>query len=150
MIKHLASIDRSDKANLSEQTLGMALTILHEYGHHGDQVTNNGNNTGQYILNITETSKGKNTNRKYYSEVFGGNNIDKGKQKWKTSLSGHRGTDIEVMGFGTSFSVDDNGKHIKEKAELSPTTPQEYHDQVPTSLPNEAQGNNVLKTLNVE
>jgi hypothetical protein len=150
VIKHLASISRSDKANLSEQTLGMALTIIHEYGHYGDQVTNEGKNTGQYILNITETSKGKNTNRKYYSEVFGGNNIDKGKQKWNTSLTGHRGTDIEVMGFGTSFSIDDDGKHVKEKAELSPTTSSEYHNQVPTALPNEAQGDNVLKTLKVE
>lgn len=37
MIQSLAGIDDSDKKYLSNQTLGMALTILHEYGHYGDE-----------------------------------------------------------------------------------------------------------------
>lgn len=150
MIKALSSIDGSDKTELSNQTLGTALTLLHEYGHYGDQVTNDGNNTGQFSLDVTtNASGGTNPKRKYDSQIFGGKNIDVGKQKWKTSLTGHRGTDIETVGFGVQVSVDNAGKTIIEKGKLSPTT-SPGAATVPSSLPNNAQGENVLKTLDVE
>ncbi|MCL4281693.1 MAG: hypothetical protein KJZ58_05450 [Flavobacteriales bacterium] len=49
IIKQLAGIDGADQKELSTQVLGTALTILHEYGHYGDQVTNDGENTGQFV-----------------------------------------------------------------------------------------------------
>jgi len=150
MVKNLASIDGADKAQLSEQTLGMALTILHEYGHYGDQVTNHGNNSGQYETRSYENnSGGETTTRLQYSEIFGGNNIDLGAQRWKTTLTGHRGTDIEAVGFGVQFSVDRNGKLTREPSKLSITIKPDAAT-VPTSLPENAQGENILKTLNVQ
>jgi hypothetical protein len=147
MIKALSSIDGSDKTELSKQTLGTALTLLHEYGHHGDQVINDGNNTGQYVLDVTPNATGgTNTNRSY---IVGGNNSVIGKQKWRTSLTGHRGTDIETVGFGVQVSVDNAGKTLIEKGELSPTT-NPGSVTVPSSLPNNAQVGNILKTLDVE
>jgi RHS repeat-associated protein len=144
IIKYLASIDGADKAELSEQTLAVGLAILHEYGHYGDQVTNNGNNSGQYRIGIRLRSDGKTT---FKIPEQGG--VEFGIQKWKTSLTGHRGTDIEVMGFGVNYSVDDQGKHIKDPAVLSPIINSEGLT-IPSELPENASGDNILNTLNVK
>jgi hypothetical protein len=147
MIKALSNIMGSDKTELAEQTLGVALTILHEYGHHGDQVTNNGNNSGQYTLDVTKSPDGKTIIKRKYDVDSGGNNIKSGKQNWATSLTGHRGTDIETAGFGVSLSVDLNGKVVFEAGKLSPTT---GGNIVIPMAPNSEQKGAVLETLNVK
>jgi|GEM_PF-2574010 len=145
MVKALASIDGADTKELSEQTLGVALTLLHEYGHKGDKTTNNGKNTGQYQTEKTEYKDGSHTKRKYRSDG------DKtGKQKWHTTLTGHRGEDIEVVGFGVKVSVNSEGRTIIEKGSLSPTTRRENAPSVPSSLPENAKEGNILKTLEVK
>ncbi len=151
MIKSLANIDGNDLSTLSEQTLGVALTIIHEYVHYGDQITNDGNNSGQYIERKIENSTGgANIFRKQYSEIFKGNNIDIGKQKWKTSLTGHRGTDVEVAGFGVEISVNDDGSNNIEPSSYSKTTSNSNIPKIPSSLPKEAKGETILKTLDVK
>jgi RHS repeat-associated protein len=150
MIKSLAGVDGSDEAKLSKQTLGMALTVIHEYGHHGDQVTNEGNNTGQFVETTTKNTTGSHIFRNKDSERLGGNNKERGKQYWKTSLTGHRGTDIEVAGFGVDCSVNDNGSINIEKGKYSKTTTVGNLPTIPNSLPNEAKGKNVLETLKVK
>jgi len=124
IIKHLASVPSEDRLNLAIQVLGTGLMVLHEYGHYGDQVTNNGNNSGQF-----HPINGDN-----YAAFFGGNNIEKGAQEWSMTKTGHRGTDIEMLGFGVSFAVSQNGKLIKSEGSFA-------------NLPQKANLNNILFTL---
>jgi hypothetical protein len=147
MIKALSNLDGANKAELSNQVLGTALTLLHEYGHHGDKITNNGKNTGQYVSE--ENAKGT-PFRRQYSTLFGKEeNDDAGKQVWKTTLTGHRGTDIETLGFGVKVDIQSKGKADITKGALSPTT-WAKGITVPTSTPDNAKGENILKTLNVK
>ncbi|WP_370525534.1 RHS repeat-associated core domain-containing protein [Dysgonomonas sp. 521] len=132
VIKYLASVSSDDKSNLAIQTLGMASTVLHEYGHYGDQITNNGFNSGQFNPNTGEN----------YTTIFSSspknNNIERGKQAWSMTVTGHRGTDIEQATFGMNFSVGTKGNFI-------PSSRYIFH-----RLPKEAQLNNILKTLKVK
>lgn len=124
MIKHLASVPGSDRENLAIQVLGTGLTVLHEYGHYGDQVTNNGNNSGQFDP----------VSKENYATFFGENNIESGAQPWSMTKTGHRGTDIEMMGFGVSFSLGKNGQLVKSGGSFA-------------NLPQKANLQNILFTL---
>ncbi|TAH28401.1 MAG: RHS repeat-associated core domain-containing protein [Cytophagales bacterium] len=79
--------------DMAIQVVGIAITVIHEVVHIGDMMTNNGKTTGQY-----------NSGGGYWD--------DDGKQAWGRSIGvdGHRGTDIEMYGFGVR--VDNyNGKY---------------------------------------
>lgn len=139
MIKNLASIDAGDKNELALQTLGMAMTVIHEYGHYGDIITNGGKTTGEYTTSkYPNSTGGQNTKRNYFSAK------EEGVQKWKTSLTGERGADIEVVGYGISFMVDDNGKLILQTAEISETSKSEM--EIPQPGSNFA--NDIFESLN--
>ncbi|GIV28864.1 MAG: hypothetical protein KatS3mg027_2678 [Bacteroidia bacterium] len=140
IIKQLAKIDPSNKEELATQTLGVALTILHEYGHYGDQVTNEGKNTGQYVYD-----------KNGFRIPESGDNIILGKQKWKVTGTGHRGTDIEVFGFGVQVSLDYNYKFkIESGKNTIPKNVNIIGASIPDKLPYNLQGTNILKTLEVE
>jgi RHS repeat-associated protein len=112
VIKYMSAMydryEMGDKESFAYQVAGIALTILHEYGHIGDQITNGGNNSGQYI-----TENGVKIN---YADVpsLRQNSIHKGKQSWNNGMTGtgHRGFDIEHYGFGLQRQpdIDLNGK----------------------------------------
>ncbi len=143
LIKAFSSIDGADQTELSTQTLGIALTTLHEYGHFGDKNTNDGNNSGQFSYNANGT-------RLYDSESFGDNNIKFGKQKWGLSWTGHRGTDIETIGFGVQVEINQSTKDFTiNPAKYGSSVPSSA-PPIPTSLPVNAQGTNILQTLGVE
>ncbi|MCF3109589.1 RHS repeat-associated core domain-containing protein [Niabella sp. CC-SYL272] len=144
VVKSLANIDPNNTNELSEQTLGLALNLLHEYGHYGDQTTNGGKNTGQYDDDKTEPN-----GRRQDTKAFGDrDNQEKGKQKWSTSLTGHRGNDITTFGFGVNVGLAPGGKSVFMKPKLSNTIPKAYGGKIPTSLPKEAK--DILNTLNVK
>jgi hypothetical protein len=149
MIKSLANIDGTNKAELSEQSLGMALVILHEYGHHGDQKSNKGHSTGQYSLNQRQNSAGGITTERIYDK--GTAVLEKGKQRWKSSLTGERGLDVTIAGFGLGTAIIGNtGKIEITKGKLSITTGGKGAPSVPTDLPTNAKETKVLETLKVE
>ena len=140
VIKQLSSIDPLKKDELATQTLGAALTVLHEYGHYGDQVTNEGANTGQFTWNDNGERLPEN-----------GENIIRGKQAWSVTATGHRGTDIEVFGFGVSVSLDmDNQFIIDSGKNAIPSNVVMTRSSIPTELPDNAKGTNILKTLEVK
>jgi RHS repeat-associated protein len=140
IIKQLSNIDPSNTEELATQTLGAALTVLHEYGHYGDQVTNEGQNTGQFIYN--------NSGRRIPES---GDEIILGKQKWKVTATGHRGIDIEVFGFGVQINLDPNSKFNVEPGKSAiPSNVTIKGATIPEKLPSNAQGTNILKTLEVD
>jgi len=150
VIKMLSSISSSDSMTLATQVLGTALTLLHEYGHYGDQVTNEGYNTGQYT--VVEADNGLYYNYYDYKKDPSGSK-KLGRQRWKVSLTGHRGTDIEVVGYGVQVIWDVEKQRFEiQKGELAPTLPDYFRNsiKIPTSLPKNMQGTNILRTLKVE
>jgi RHS repeat-associated protein len=91
VVKYLGTMyQNNDSKGIALQTVGIGLSMLHEYGHIGDQITNDGNNSGQYYPGGENYAEG------------GGNNIERGRQPWNNGMSGtgHRGDDIEMYGFG--------------------------------------------------
>jgi len=77
-----------------------SMTILHEYGHYGDQKTN-GTNTGQYtiIKGIKEMDESPGWNMKPAKA--------QGIQNWHESKTGHRGNDVTFIGFGVVIRQND-------------------------------------------
>lgn len=148
IIKNLAKINTNDKANLAEYVFATALTIIHEYGHYGDQICNMGNNTGQYNHEEKKTLSGIFLVPINDSEKFGDNNIEYGSQKWTKSITGHRGDDIEVMGFGLYFSVDEYGQFQRNYVDPRKIV-QRLLEKIPKSLPKDAEGEKILETLKV-
>ncbi len=98
MIKYLGQLlnDRSgdNEASIQNQVVYLAMTIFHEYGHYGDQNSNNGFNTGQWT--------GTPENKVFYDFP---NCKDKGSQRWDVTKTGHRGIDIENLGFKMPTSI---------------------------------------------
>ncbi|MFA6059606.1 MAG: DUF6443 domain-containing protein [Taibaiella sp.] len=152
VMTYLRGLDPADKEAYNEQLLGIAMSLIHEYGHYGDQTTNDGNNSGQYEVGERDNSAGgKTTFRKSYKEIFGGNNIDKGKQKYTLSPTGHRGTDIEVIGFGVTGDIDNKGKaSVYPRTEYSEIIDSKDLPTPPKQLPNEAADDNIRKSLGVK
>lgn len=152
MIKGLASIN--DPNELAVQTFAMYLTILHEYGHEGDQTNNSGANTGQYMVITTDYGNGSNTHRLYDKNT---GSKDKGCQNWQTSRTGHRGTDIEIMGFGTAFNENVTTGKFEQKpysitkpySGLNSTTAPSFQSQVPDA-PSSTQMKEVQTKLGVK
>ncbi len=67
--------------NIDAYMFASASVLLHELAHYGDRICNGGVNTGQNVKNVEDK--------------------DEGEQFWKTSKTGHRGTDVDdVMLFG--------------------------------------------------
>ncbi|MGF7028647.1 MULTISPECIES: DUF6443 domain-containing protein [Sphingobacterium] len=146
-IQYLQNIDPANREAYNQQLLGIGLTLLHEYGHHGDKVTNDGNNTGQYITKFQERKIGNKTERNYDSDRIGGKNKKTGKQGYKTSLTGHRGTDIEVVGFGVEVRYNYGQNVILPNAKYSETTSTENLPTPPSELPENVRGDNIRQTL---
>ena len=94
VVEALSNVDFSKKTKngykeLSRIALGVAMLVLHEYGHYGDQQTNGGYNTGQFIP----------TTKQNYADINWGDssfskNKKEGNQFYKMSKSGHRGDDV--------------------------------------------------------
>lgn len=147
MLKSLASIDANDREQLATQVLAFALTTGHEYVHFGDETTN-GVRTGQWALLGGRLVPN--------SESYNGMTPDDpgsrplGSQHWKRSITGHRGTDFEVMGFGVNVLYDNSGKGYLRKGEVPSNISKEGLPSVPTSLPSNVQGEKVLETLRVQ
>ena len=123
--------------SLTLQVLGIALTVLHEYGHYGDQVTNDGKNSGQYNPIWAEAPRNQEyalrLNYKYNkkTDIMEG----KGDKQRKITLTGHRGTDIEMNGFGLEFTGGNKRLSIRNGDE--------------SKLQPEAQRSNILRTLKI-
>jgi hypothetical protein len=81
-------------SELTEKCFLTALTILHEYGHYGDQQTN-GTNSGQWTLNDMG-QKTVNYDKGWCAKKA----LAKGSQNWQESRTGHRGDDVTYYGFG--------------------------------------------------
>lgn len=135
------ALGSSDKDVLSKQVLGVAMGVLHEYGHYGDNTTNGGKHSGQYTYN------GKTA--EFDADLGDRDAIKNGSQKWFRSLTGHRGNDIEVMGFGRYGLVKKDGSISFEESGLSPYVKEGSVSNPPTELPSNAQGTNILNTLDV-
>ena len=106
IIKYLGSISYDNQERLSRNILTVAITVLHEYGHYGDQVTNDGKNSGQFNP-VDRDAKGIEYALRvnYYNNKA--NSIMKGApQQRDVTLTGHRGSDIEQYGFGFTLSGD--------------------------------------------
>ena len=82
-----------DYSELAEKCFLTSLTILHEYGHYGDQKTNK-TNSGQWTM--IEGVKKINLDKGWCSKAAKA----KGSQKWQESKTGHRGDDVTYYGFG--------------------------------------------------
>jgi RHS repeat-associated protein len=137
-IKELANT--KDQGCLAEQTLGIAMALFHEYGHYGDQETNKGKNSGQYIKNgITKV-------KTFYADIPGFNSIKEGLGllQRKITFSGHRGDDLTLKAFG--LRVQKEGKILKTHGD---------REDIPAhitfgTLREKAAGLNILNTLEVK
>ena len=81
------------------QAFYLLCNLYHEYGHVGDQLSNDGKNSGQNDGSKSITSE----------------SIPEGSQTWKVARTGHRGTDVSIFIFGvdpqaTKKSFDPTGK----------------------------------------
>ena len=92
--KNFDKISRYGFKEISKEVFGVAMLILHEYGHYGDQKTNGGYNSGQHIngINYVDLDWGDSNQSK---------SIREGKQVYSMSRSGHRGNDMTEL-FGVS------------------------------------------------
>jgi RHS repeat-associated protein len=145
ILKSLGRFTSSDKENkLAEQTLGMALTIIHKYTHVGD-VVKNGKLTGQYTV-TDDPKKPIQINEKVDGTA--------GKQDYKWSFSGHRGDDVTIIGFGVVVEgglKNEDGSVIVKKSSFGPEQKwKTNYPAIPKDLPENAKLQNVLKTLNVQ
>jgi RHS repeat-associated protein len=88
--KDFEKITRYGFKEISKEVFGVAMLILHEYGHYGDQKTNGGYNSGQHIngTNYVDLNWGDSNQSK---------SIREGKQVYSMSRSGHRGDDMTVL-----------------------------------------------------
>ena len=66
------------------QAFYLLCNLYHEYGHVGDQLSNDGKNSGQDDESKSVTSE----------------SIPEGSQTWKVARTGHRGTDVSIFIFG--------------------------------------------------
>lgn len=151
IIRKLASIDPGNTGELAQQALGVALLLVHEYGHNGDQTANGGRSSGQYNVHTTHHADGSTMTDKQMLEGVSDLNIPmirSGSQPWRKSLTGHRGDDVTTAGFGVNVSIKDDGSILMEKGKYSGTVLD--GPPIPASLPPNAQGSAVLSTLGVE
>lgn len=151
--KYLSTLDPVKNASeYNTQLLGIGLSILHEYAHYGDKVTNGGNNTGQFEFNIIDNGNSIKRYNKSYVEIFGGNNLTMGSQFYKLSPTGHRGNDIEAIGFGVTSSDVMQGPNkgeilVEPYPNYLPTVNSDHLPPIPTQLPDNVKGNNIRTTL---
>ncbi|WP_316835065.1 DUF6443 domain-containing protein [Pedobacter nutrimenti] len=150
MIKQLSAIDPSDQAAYGKQLFTLALFMLHELGHIGDKQNNGGLNTGQYDVHDQPEGEGRRSMKdvKFDSQTRSDARRS-GTQKWHISLTGHRGTDIEVVGFGVKMGIKDDGTADFDKGKFpyytkfsTATLP-----AIPAQLPDNAKAENIQSTL---
>ncbi len=153
VIKHLAAIDPSNTAYLAEQVTGVAMTLAHEHGHWGDQQSNGGSNTGQFATVRTNYKGGGSmTKNNFYtkpSDFTGTPNTPRGSQAWHISPTGHRGNDIDLLGFGVDRSINGDGSVNLEKGSGLPGTVSGNMPAPPSQLPENVRGTNSLGTFQV-
>ncbi|WP_205529502.1 DUF6443 domain-containing protein [Taibaiella koreensis] len=147
MVTYLSKVPvGSDEYN--NQLLGLGTTLLHEYDHYGDQTTNGGN-TGNFNVSTTTDAKGNTkTERKVAKD-----SKEAGTQYYKTSLTGERGHDVDVYGFGVNVtSRRENGKFDITPAANNkyPTLNQTNVPQIPTEIPSNVKNNNISHTLGLD
>jgi RHS repeat-associated protein len=144
LVRSLGAISSQDVSTLADQTLGTALMLLHEYGHHGDEITNDGKNSGEFSggkfnADIPAIAKGNIKFGAQPTKVPGG---------YKTSITGERGQDITVLGFGIEVSL---SPQFNSWLVTNPSTiPGGSKKPNNVSLPTNMQGTEILNTLNVE
>jgi len=149
-IKYLGGISSDDKSLLAEQTLGTVMTLLHEYGHYGDQITNAYEKDGGTVYPNT----GQYSNGKFDADkpTSGSDVLKSGKQKdvggYEYSITGHRGTDVTVLGYGVDTSLKPD--NVTFSVEYPSIIPGGSKKPVSSTLPNNMQGENILNTLNVK
>jgi len=152
VLKYAASLDPSS-TEYKQQILGIGLLLIHEYAHYGDKSTNFGFTTGQY----TQTSRiypGR-IGTTWYNHPEGSlsnySKLDRGLQTYHYSIFGHRGTDVEVLGFGVNTAVGQNGFILIEKTKnfLRTINPQSL-PSIPKGLPRNIDPTNILSTLMFE
>jgi len=144
-IKALASIDASNKEELQDQVLGMAMTVLHEYGHSGD-VRRNGHITGQW----TQFDERPTSHRMKLNSPIGS-------QEWSISISGERGNDVEIFGVGYDVGYNPQlRKFISTEASLegnrdiiARTVAMTRSVTIPP-IPENAKKENILNTLKIK
>ncbi len=150
IVKNLASIDANNKEELANQALGVALTILHEYSHVSDQETNDGANSGGYNVK----REGNTTSSVPITGPdgwFSTPSIQYGKQPWKVSPTGHRGEDVEALGFGVKVNTNSytGAMTISNITQLPDPMKTTNLPAIP-ALPAALQGKNVLNLLKVK
>lgn len=149
MIKQLSTIDRSDRSAYGKQLFTIAVTLLHELGHLGDKQTNGGRSSGQYSAATKDNASGGKTtyDDEEVDDVSTNSSVKRGTQTWIKSLTGHRGTDIELVGFGVTLTINDDGTAIIAPGKYSPTVKQEGLPTIPEQVPDNAKAENIQSTL---
>lgn len=140
LIRAFAKIDPNDKTNLAQQTLGFAISFLHEYIHIGDQANNNGMNSGEWYRDAN--------NKPTPMSTITSTHIPYGTAKDQTpqSRTGERGKDLEFMGFGVNLDYNDNNTFS-----IIPAKQVDIRFPIPMgSIPFNMQGTTILKVLKVE
>lgn len=144
MIKALASIDAKNRDDLASQTHGMALTLLHEYGHQGD-----------IQINGTITEQGYTGQNPYLTGSP--NEKLEGSQKWRVSITGERGVDVTLIDFGLKDATSST-QGFDGRTNFIRVAPEDINmgkikvdpAKIPTSLPLKANDQNILATLKVQ
>jgi RHS repeat-associated protein len=105
IVRDLANVDfnavnrSSGHKELARQAFATSMLVIHEYGHYGDQQTNDGYNTGQYHpttgVSDVDFDFGASSQAKSKRE---------GQQEWSLTKTGHRGTDVTKYGFGADIT----------------------------------------------
>ncbi|MDD3876009.1 MAG: hypothetical protein PHT69_05275 [Bacteroidales bacterium] len=150
-VQFLQGINAENTEQFSEQVLATALTVLHEYGHYGDQVTNAYvNEYGTMIYpNSGQYSGGNWDADNTYVDRYA---LKSGNQKnvggYEYSVTGHRGTDITILGYGVVTNLLPDG--VSFNVQFPNLLSGGSNKPVTAKLPNSMQGQNILKTLNVE
>jgi hypothetical protein len=141
LIRMFGAIDPNNTSELAIQSLGMAVSLIHEYVHYGDEITNNGNKSGEWNMA---------NGRRVYDFTSGKQNtVILGMQNHKTSVTPERGDAAILLGYGISSTyIQSTNNYEIEKGILPLGTPNSI--KIPSSLPQNMQGTNILNTLNIK
>ncbi len=148
MVQRLGMVNPSDQSEYGKQIFTVALTLLHELVHVGDKQKNGNKTTGQFWHSTRYSPGGRAFYKnEEYLRVSTPVSAKLGAQAWKRSLTGHRGTDIEVVGFGIKMDVDNDGSSNFQRGSYSPLILQDNLPPIPNELPQNAKFENIANTL---
>lgn len=146
LIKAFANIDPNNSKVLAEQTLGVAISLVHEYTYYGDEVTNATQDQWQTGQKSGEWLPLNNGFQLYDVERGKQNTIKFGKQNHKTSILPERGDAVAYLGYGKEVTLNDNGVRysVKDKPKL------QLLSYPPGRFPTNMIGTTILQTLRVK